>query len=52
MAQFDLYRTPNPETSEAIPYLLDVQADLLHNLCTEGGCPALHGNGVGQSGSA
>ncbi len=34
MAQFDLYSNPNPETSEAIPYLLDVQADLLHNLAT------------------
>lgn len=34
MAQFDLYRNPNPETSEAIPYLLDVQAELLHNLAT------------------
>lgn len=34
MAQFDVYTNPNPETRRAIPYLLDVQADLLSNLAT------------------
>jgi len=34
MAQFDLYRNPNPETNIFIPYLLDVQADLLDVLAT------------------
>lgn len=34
MAQFDVYANPNPETKQAIPYLLDVQADLLSNLTT------------------
>ena len=34
MAQFDVYTNPNPETKLAIPYLLDVQADLLMNLRT------------------
>lgn len=34
MAQFDVYANPNPETKRAIPYLLDVQADLLNNLTT------------------
>lgn len=34
MAQFDLYLNPNPETNQSIPYLLDVQADLLSNLAT------------------
>ncbi|MFQ5344370.1 MAG: CcdB family protein [Mariprofundus sp.] len=34
MAQFDLYRNPNPETNAFIPYLLDVQADLLDILGT------------------
>ena len=34
MAQYDLYANSNPETSETIPYLLDVQADLLDNLAT------------------
>lgn len=34
MAQFDLYRNPNPQTSDEIPYLLDIQADLLNHLST------------------
>lgn len=34
MAQFDVYRNPNPETNTLIPYLLDVQADLLDVLST------------------
>lgn len=34
MAQFDLYTNPNPETSQSIPFLLDVQADFLSNLAT------------------
>jgi toxin CcdB len=34
MAQFDVYENQNPETKESIPYLLDLQADLLDNLTT------------------
>jgi toxin CcdB len=34
MAQFDVYLNPNPATRKAIPYLLDVQADLLATLAT------------------
>jgi len=34
MAQFDVYPNPNPETNTSIPYLLDVQADLLDVLTT------------------
>lgn len=34
MAQFDVFRNPNPETSEEIPYLLDVQTGLLDQLVT------------------
>jgi len=34
MAQFDVYRNPNPETNIQIPYLLDLQADLLELLNT------------------
>ena len=34
MAQFDVYRNPNPATAAAIPYLLDVQSDLLQGLLT------------------
>lgn len=34
MAQFDVYANPNPDTRKEIPYLLDVQADLLDTLAT------------------
>jgi len=34
MAQFDIYTNRNPETCQAIPYLLDVQADFLGHLAT------------------
>jgi len=34
MAQFDVYLNPNPDTGKTIPYLLDVQADLLDTLVT------------------
>jgi len=34
MAQFDIYPNPNAETQACIPYLLDVQADLLDVLAT------------------
>ena len=34
MAQFDVYHNPNPATRKTIPYLLDVQADLLDAMAT------------------
>ena len=34
MAQFDVYRNTNRATNESIPYLLDVQTDLLDILKT------------------
>ncbi|MFZ5773512.1 MAG: CcdB family protein [Thermodesulfobacteriota bacterium] len=34
MAQFDVYENPNPDTQKTVPYLLDVQADLLAGLAT------------------
>jgi toxin CcdB len=34
MAQFDVYRNANPATRTRIPYLLDVQSDLLEPLAT------------------
>lgn len=34
MAQFDLYANPSRETSGAVPYLLDLQSDLLDPLAT------------------
>jgi toxin CcdB len=34
MAQFTVYRNKNPSTQPAIPYLLDIQSDLLESLET------------------
>ena len=34
MGQFDVHLNPNAGTLQAIPYLLDVQADLLDTLAT------------------
>ena len=34
MAQFDVYRNINPATRAPMPYLLDVQSDLLEPLAT------------------
>jgi len=34
MAQFDVYRNPNPASRSRIPYLLDVQSELLDSLAT------------------
>lgn len=34
MAQFDVYRNASPDTAVVIPYLLEVQADLLEGLAT------------------
>ena len=34
MAQFDVYENPNPASRKSIPYLLDVQTDLLDGLAT------------------
>lgn len=34
MAQFDVYRNPNPSTWGEVPFLVDVQSDLLDPLAT------------------
>ena len=34
MAQFDVYKNPNPKTRRSVPYLLDVQSDLLDPIAT------------------
>jgi len=34
MAQFDVYENLNPRTNEDIPFLLDIQNDILKNLST------------------
>lgn len=49
MAQFDIYTNPNPETKRAIPYLLDVQADLLKNLRTRVVIPLYSVSAMGKA---
>lgn len=34
MAQFDVYENTNTETNELIPYILDIQNDILSSLST------------------
>ena len=34
MAQFDVHKNPNPNSKRRIPFLLDVQTDLLGSLLT------------------
>ncbi|HPR53658.1 MAG TPA: CcdB family protein [Deltaproteobacteria bacterium] len=34
MAQFDVYENPNEHTKKNVPYLLDLQADLLNPIAT------------------
>jgi toxin CcdB len=41
MAQFDVYRNANRKTAAAIPYLLNVQTDLLESLVTRMVVPLL-----------
>ncbi|MDO8412484.1 MAG: CcdB family protein [Gallionellaceae bacterium] len=41
MAQFDVYLNPNTASRKGIPYLLDVQADLLDILATRAVVPLI-----------
>jgi toxin CcdB len=41
MAQFDVYRNPDPATANFTPYLLNIQADLLDHLATRVVIPLL-----------
>ena len=49
MARFDVYANPNPATKRAIPYLLDVQADLLNNLTTRVVVPLYSVSAMGKA---
>jgi len=49
MDQFDVYTNPNPETKRAIPYLLDVQSDLLKNLKTRVVIPLYSVSAMGKA---
>ncbi len=48
MAQFDVYENPNAGTREQIPYLLDVQADLLEGLATRAVVPLVAASAMGE----
>lgn len=49
MAQFDVYVNSNPETKQNIPYLLDVQAELLDNLSTRVVVPLISVSVMGKA---
>lgn len=49
MAQFDVYINPNPDTRKLIPYLLDIQADLLDTLSTRVVVPLILAEEMGQA---
>ncbi len=42
MAQFDIYANPNPDTQQQVPYLLDIQAELLSHFNTRVVAPLYH----------
>ncbi len=46
MAQFDVFANPNPATTAGIPYLLDVQNDLLEHLATRVVVPLYAGSAL------
>lgn len=49
MAQFDVYENPDPNSKATVPYLLDVQADLLNKLATRVVVPLMTGAAMGNS---
>ena len=49
MAQFDVYKNRSPETKKSIPYLLDVQTDLLANLTTRVVVPLITVSAMGKA---
>jgi toxin CcdB len=46
MAQFTVYRNKNPQTLSAVPFLLDVQHDLLSDLDTRVVIPLRPGSAI------
>ncbi len=51
MARFDVHENPNPATSAAAPFLLDVQSDLLEDLSTRVVVPLFRVDAVGKAAS-
>lgn len=48
MAQFDVYDNPNEHTKRNVPYLLDLQADLLNSLATRVVAPLVSASAMGK----
>jgi toxin CcdB len=48
MAQFDIHKNLHAETNQIIPYLLDVQTDLLDNLATRVVVPLITAAAMGK----
>jgi toxin CcdB len=49
MAQFDVFENQNQETNQAVPYLLDVQTDLLDTLSTRVVVPLVTASAMGKA---
>jgi toxin CcdB len=49
MAQFDVFENPNKETNQVVPYLLDVQTDLLDTLSTRVVVPLVAASAMGKA---
>ncbi len=49
MAQFDVFENPNEETKQAIPFLLDLQTDLLDVLSTRVVAPLIAASAMGKA---
>ena len=49
MAQFDVFENPNEETNQTVPYLLDVQTDLLDPLSTRVVVPLVAASALGKA---
>ena len=47
MSQFDVFENPNEKTNQSMPYLLDVQSDLLDNLATRVVVPLIAASAMG-----
>ncbi len=48
MAQFDVYENLNERTKKDIPYLVDLQADLLSSLATRVVAPLISASALGR----
>jgi len=48
MAQFDVYENPSKATREEIPYLIDLQSDLLDDLATRVVAPLIKTATIGK----